>query len=244
MKVIILAGGMGTRLPEYTEVMPKPMVRIGGIPILIHIMNLYLRYGHKNFFVALGYKSEIVKKYFKNFQKYDQSFKYKIKGKSCLITLSYTGKKTLTGGRLKKMKKFVNKNENFMFTYGDGISSVNISQLEKFHKKHNKMVTVTAVRPPARFGEISLKKNKVMFFKEKPQVSQSWINGGFFVSKYDFFKLIKGNATILEKQPLESVTQKKQLYAFKHKGFWKCMDTKRDKDVLESIYKRNKFKLS
>ncbi len=241
MKVIILAGGYGTRLPEYTEVMPKPMVRVGGIPILLHIMNSYLKFGYNDFYIALGYKSEIVKRYFKNFKSYDEKFNYKIKGKNCNITLSYTGKKTMTGGRLKKMKKFINKNENFMFTYGDGISNVNLKVLEKFHLKHKKLVTVTAVRPPARFGEISLRINKVTSFKEKPQVAQGWINGGFFIAKYDFFNLIKGNSTILEKEPLERATGKKQLYAFKHRGFWKCMDTKRDKDVLEKIYKQNQF---
>ncbi len=241
MKIIILAGGYGTRLPEYTDVMPKPMVRIGGIPILIHIMNSYLKFGYNDFYVALGYKSEVVKKYFKNFKSYDEKFKYSLKGKLCYITLSFTGKKTLTGGRLKKMKKFVKKNENFMFTYGDGISTVNLKALENFHLKHKKMITVTAVRPPARFGEISLKSNKVTSFKEKPQVGQGWINGGFFIANYNFFNLIKGNATILEKEPLEKATSKKQLYAFRHQGFWKCMDTKRDKDVLEKIYKKNKF---
>ena len=241
MKVIILAGGYGTRLPEYTEVMPKPMVRVGGIPILLHIMNSYLKFGYNNFYIALGYKSEVVKRYFKNFKNYDEKFSYKTKGKNCNITLSYTGKKTMTGGRLKKMKKFINKNENFMFTYGDGISNVNLKMLEQFHLKHKKLVTVTAVRPPARFGEISLKTNKVISFKEKPQVGQGWINGGFFIAKHDFFNLIKGNFTILEKEPLEMATGKKQLYAFKHRGFWECMDTKRDKDVLEKIYKKNKF---
>lgn len=241
MKVFILAGGQGTRLPEYTSIMPKPMVRIGGIPILIHIINLYVRYSCSNFFIATGYKSEIIKKYFKKFKKYDQKFNYKIKGKICSITLSYTGEKTLTGGRIKRLKKFLKEDENFMFTYGDGISTVNIRKLIKFHKKHKKMLTVTAVRPPARFGEISIQSNRVISFKEKPQVSQSWINGGFFVAKKKFLNLIKNDSTILEKKPLEEATKKNQLYAFKHYGFWKCMDTKRDKDVLEEIYKKNKF---
>lgn len=241
MKVIILAGGYGTRLPEYTGIMPKPMVRIGGIPILIHIMNIYLKYNHTKFFVALGYKSGVVKSYFKNFKKYDESFDYKIKGKKCKITLSFTGRNTLTGGRIKRMKKFINKEENFMFTYGDGISTVNINSLKKFHLKNKNLVTVTAVRPPARFGEISLKKDLVKSFKEKPQVTEGWINGGFFIAKYKFLNTIKGDKTILEKEPLEKASKKKQLFAFKHKGLWKCMDTKRDKDVLEQIYKKSKF---
>ena len=168
MKVFILAGGQGTRLPEYTSIMPKPMVRIGGIPILIHIINLYMKYGCDNFFIATGYKSEIIKKYFKKFKKYDQSFNYNTKGKNCSITLCFTGEKTLTGGRLKRLKKFLKKDEDFMFTYGDGISTVNIKKLLKFHKQHKKMLTVTAVRPPARFGEISIKSNRVISFKEKP----------------------------------------------------------------------------
>ena len=147
----------------------------------------------------------------------------------------------MTGGRIKKMKKFINKDEDFMFTYGDGISNVNLKKLISFHKRNKKMITVTAVRPPARFGEITLKKNRVSKFKEKPQVSSGWINGGFFVAKYNFFNLISGNQTILEKEPLESATKKRQLYAFKHKGFWKCMDTFRDKNVLEQIFKKNKF---
>ena len=237
MKVIILAGGLGTRLPEYTHVMPKPMVRIANIPILVHIINFYIKYGHKDFYIALGYKSEIVKKYFKNFKKYDQKFKFSLKNKNCFVTLSFTGKNTFTGGRLKKMKKFINEDENFMFTYGDGLSTVNLRKLEKFHKRHKKIITVTAVRPPARFGELSLKKDKVVSFKEKPQVNSGWINGGFFIAKYEFFNIIKGNNTILEKEPLEHASKRNQMYAYKHYGFWKCMDTKRDKDVLEKIYK-------
>ena len=242
MKVIILAGGLGTRLSEYTNAVPKPMVKIGGIPILIHIMGLYLKYTYKDFYIALGYKSEVVKKHFKNFVKFNQKFKYNFKNINCTITLVYTGDKTLTGGRLKRLKKFINKNENFMFTYGDGISNVNLNSLEKFHKNNNKLITVTAVRPPARFGEIIIKNNKVISFKEKPQVNEGWINGGFFIAKYEFFNLIKGDSTILEKSPLETASAKKQLYAYKHSGFWKCIDTKRDKDVLELIYKKNKFK--
>ena len=242
MKVIILAGGLGTRLSEYTNAVPKPMIKIGGVPILVHIMGLYSKYNYKDFYIALGYKSEVVKKYFKNFIRFNQKFKFSFRSMSFTITLVYTGDKTFTGGRLKRLKKFINKNENFMFTYGDGISNVNLNRLEKFHKKKNKLITVTAVRPPARFGEIIIKNDKVISFKEKPQVNAGWINGGFFIAKYEFFNLIKGDSTILEKSPLEAASVKKQLYAYKHSGFWKCMDTKRDKDVLELIYKKNKFK--
>ena len=228
-KVVILAGGFGTRLSEYTKDIPKPLVSIKGKPIIVHIIKHYIKFGFKEFYIALGYKGSLIKKYFKN-----KKFGWK-------INLVDTGEKTMTGGRLKRLKKFLKEDENFMFTYGDGISTVNIRKLIKFHKKHKKMLTVTAVRPPARFGEISIQSNRVISFKEKPQVSQSWINGGFFVAKKKFLNLIKNDSTILEKKPLEEATKKNQLYAFKHYGFWKCMDTKRDKDVLEEIYKKNKF---
>ena len=241
MKIIILAGGKGTRISEYTKTIPKPMIKIGGKPILLHIINHYVKYGYKNFYIALGYKKNVITSFFKKFNQLDESFSYNINNKKIKITLSYTGENTLTGGRIKKMKKFINKDEDFMFTYGDGVSNVNLKKLISFHKRNKKMITVTAVRPPARFGEITLKKNRVSKFKEKPQVSSGWINGGFFVAKYNFFNLISGNQTILEKEPLESATKKRQLYAFKHKGFWKCMDTFRDTKVLAQIFKKNKF---
>jgi glucose-1-phosphate cytidylyltransferase len=241
MKIIILAGGKGSRISEYTKTIPKPMIKIGNKPILLHIIEHYLKHGFKNFYIALGYKKYVIIKYFKNFRKIDKSFTHIIKKKKVTITLSNTGENTLTGGRIKKMKKFINKDENFMFTYGDGISNINIKKLNLFHKKNKKLITVTAVRPPARFGEITIKNNRVLTFKEKPQVSEGWINGGFFVAKYNFFNLIKGDKTILEKEPLEKAAKQKELYAFKHKGFWKCMDTHRDKKVLEEAYKKKKF---
>ena len=241
MKVIILAGGKGTRISEYTKTIPKPMIEINNKPILLHIVEHYIKYGFKDFYIALGYKKNIILKYFKNFKRLNHSFTFKLKNKKIRITLSNTGENTLTGGRIKRMKKFINKDEDFMFTYGDGVSNVNIKKLYSFHKKNNKLVTVTAVRPPARFGEITIKNDRVLTFKEKPQVSEGWINGGFFVAKYNFFNLIKGDKTILEKEPLEKATKKKQLYAFKHRGFWKCMDTYRDKKVLEETFKKNKF---
>ncbi len=241
MKTIILAGGKGTRISEYTKTIPKPMIKIGNKPILIHIIEHYSKYGHKDFFIALGHKSQVVKNYFKKFKKLDEAFNYKTKNFNVSITLSYTGENTLTGGRIKRMAKFINKNEDFMFTYGDGVSNVNIKKLVQFYKNSKKLITVTAVRPPARFGEITIKNNRVNTFKEKPQVTTGWINGGFFISNYNFFKLIKNDKTILEKEPLEKASKNNQLYAFKHKGFWKCMDTLRDKEVLEKIYKKNKF---
>jgi len=241
MKIIILAGGKGTRISELTKIIPKPMIKIGKKPILIHIIEHYSKFGKKDFYVALGYKSSVVQNYFKNFKKFDQPFVFLINKKKITITLSFTGKNTLTGGRIKRMKKFINKDENFMFTYGDGVSNVNLRNLEKFHLKNKKIITVTAVRPPARFGEITIKNNRVNTFKEKPQVTEGWINGGFFVANYKFFRFIKGDQTILEKEPLEKAAKQKQLFAFKHKGFWKCMDTLRDKNVLEQIYKKKKF---
>ena len=241
MKIIILAGGKGTRISELTKIIPKPMIKIGKKPILIHIIEHYSKFGKKDFYVALGYKSSVVQNYFKNFKKFDQPFIFLINKKKITITLSFTGKNTLTGGRIKRMKKFINKDENFMFTYGDGVSNINLRNLEKFHLKNKKIITVTAVRPPARFGEITIKNNRVNTFKEKPQVTEGWINGGFFVANYKFFRFIKGDQTILEKEPLEKAAKQKQLFAFKHKGFWKCMDTLRDKNVLEQIYKKRKF---
>mgnify|MGYP001461502347 CR=1 FL=1 len=242
MKVVILAGGYGTRLAGYTKSIPKPMVKIGKLPILIHIMKLYLNYGYKDFYIALGYKNKVVKKFFKKFKKLNKKFVYYLNGSKCNVTLIYTGHNTFTGGRLKRLKNFFKPKENFMLTYGDGISNVNLKKLEIFHKKNKKLATVTAVRPPARFGEIVLKKNKVSSFKEKPQVGDGWINGGFFVLNQKFLNFIKNDNTVLEKEPLEKASNLGQLYAYKHNGFWKCMDVKRDKDVLEEIYKKNKFK--
>lgn len=238
MKVIILAGGFGTRLYEYTKSLPKPMVNIAGSPILIHIMRHYVKYGYRDFIVAAGYKNQIIKRYFKNFKKDAKPFNFKIGKKTCKISITDTGKNTLTGGRLKRLKKYLKKNETFMFTYGDGICDVNLNRLVKFHRKSKKLITVTAVRPPARFGEIKIVGNIVKTFREKPQTSQGWINGGFFVANYKFFNYIKNDKTILEKKPLEKACKNKNLGAFKFKGFWKCMDTLRDKTVLDEILKK------
>jgi glucose-1-phosphate cytidylyltransferase len=241
MKVIILAGGLGTRLSEYTNTIPKPMIKIGRYPILIHIINHYLKYGFNDFILATGYKNQVFKKYFKNYKKLGVSFKSKIKNIECNITILDTGQNTQTGGRLKKISKYLEENKDFMFTYGDGVSSVNLKELLSFHKKNNKLITVTAVRPPARFGEIIIKNSRVVSFQEKPQVSSSWINGGFFVANKNFLRLIRGDKEILEKKPLEKATKIRQLVAYKHQGFWKCMDVKRDRDDLQNIYKKTKF---
>ena len=222
MKVILLAGGFGTRLSEYTKIIPKPMVNIAGKPMLLHIMKLYAKYGFKDFYIALGYKGEIIKKFF-NKKFFDWN-----------INFVETGKNTMTGGRLKRLKKYIGK-ETFMMTYGDGLSNINLKKLLKFHKKNKKLVTLTAVRPPARFGAIKLKGQYANYFKEKSRLDEGWINGGFFVMEPEFLKLIKNDNTYLEKEPLEKVTKKRQLAAFRHEGFWQCMDTKRDKERLDKI---------
>ena len=229
MKVVILAGGFGTRLSEYTKTIPKPMININGKPMLLYIMKFYAKHGFKNFYIALGYRGKIIKKFF-NKKFFDWN-----------INLIETGKNTMTGGRLKRLKKYVG-NETFMMTYGDGLSNVNLKKLLKFHKKNKKLVTLTAVRPPARFGALKLKGHNVNYFKEKSQLDEGWINGGFFVMEPKFLKFIKNDNTYLEREPLEQMTKKRQLMAFKHKGFWQCMDTKRDKDKLDKILKSKKFK--
>tara|TARA_Y100001970_G_C14231971_1_gene859196 strand:- start:1140 stop:1850 length:711 start_codon:yes stop_codon:yes gene_type:complete len=229
MKVVILAGGFGTRLSEYTKTIPKPMIDIDGKPILLHIMKHYAKYGFKDFYVALGYKGKIIKKFFKK-----KKFKWN-------INLIDTGSNTMTGGRLKRLKKMIGK-ETFMMTYGDGVSNINLNKLIKFHKKNSRLVTLSAVRPPARFGALKLKGNFVKYFKEKSKLDEGWINGGFFVMEPEFLNFIKNDNTYLEREPLERITKKKQLAGYKHKGFWQCMDTKRDKDNLEKILKSKKVK--
>jgi glucose-1-phosphate cytidylyltransferase len=222
MKIVILAGGYGTRISEYTKTIPKPMIKIRNKPILVHIMEHYASYGFDNFYIALGYKGKVIKDYFKN-----KKFKWK-------INLINTGLKTMTGGRLKRLKKFI-KNETFFMTYGDGVSDINLKKLLNFHKKNNKLVTLTAVRPPARFGAIKIKGNKVKIFKEKDKMDEGWINGGYFVMESKFLNFIKNDGTFLEREPLEKATSLNQLMAFKHNGFWQCMDSKKDKDKLEKI---------
>ena len=249
MKVIILAGGFGTRLSEFTESIPKPMVTIGGKPILWHIMNVYAKFGHKDFYIASGYKAEVIKEYFLNYRTLNSNFTVDLSNGDIVVhqqdkvdwkvTLVDTGLNSMTGGRVKRMQNLIG-NEPCLLTYGDGIADIDINSLVKFHKDHGKMVTVSAVHPGARFGELEINNNTVTSFQEKPQVMYGWINGGYFVINPDFFNLISGDDTVLEKEPLEMVAKMGELMAFRHNGFWQCMDTKRDRDLLENLWKIGK----
>ena len=221
MKVVILAGGLGTRISEYTKSVPKPMIKVLGKPILMRIIEHFAKHGHREFYIATGYKSKTIEDYFRTIK---SRKKYK-------INIINTGKSTLTGGRLKRLKRYLS--ETFLMTYGDGLSSVNINKLIKFHNKNKKMVTLTAVRPPARFGAIKITNNLVKYFREKSSLDEGWINGGFFVIEPKFLSLIRGDDTYLEQEPFRKISKKKQLVAYKYKGFWQCMDTIRDKEILE-----------
>jgi glucose-1-phosphate cytidylyltransferase len=245
MKVIILAGGFGTRLSEYTNLIPKPMVPVGGLPIIWHIMARYAHFDHKDFYLALGYKADVIKDYFSNYYTLNSNFSVNL-GTGAVsgikrspvdwkVTMIDTGDSSMTGGRVKRMKSFIG-NEPFMLTYGDGLADIDLDALLKFHKSHGKMVTISAVRPPARFGELDIKNGAVVSFKEKPQLQDGWINGGYFVCQPEFFEFIDGDSTMLEREPLEMVARNGELMAYEHKGFWQCMDTKRDQELLESIW--------
>ena len=246
MKVLILAGGYGTRLAEGSESLPKPMVPIGGEPIILHIMKYYAQFNHKDFILALGYKAEVIKKYFLQFAETNSNILLDLQSSEGTqdnssqydwrIALVDTGIETLTGGRVKRLQKYVG-DETCLLTYGDGLSTINIDKLINFHHSHGKLVTVSAVRPIARFGELDIHGNKVNSFKEKPQTTKGWINGGYFVIEPGFFDLIQDrDNSVLELEPLEQASTLGQLMAYKHEGFWRCMDTKRDKDSLEEIW--------
>jgi glucose-1-phosphate cytidylyltransferase len=245
MKVVILAGGFGTRLSEYTESIPKPMVTVGGRPILWHIMNTYASFGHKHFYLALGYKAEVIKEYFLHYRSLNADFTvdlatgdvapHQTDNLDWKVTLVHTGLESMTGGRVKRLQQYIG-NETFMLTYGDGVADIDLEALLKFHKSQGKMVTVSAVHPGARFGEIEMQDNQVISFQEKPQTGQGWINGGYFIIEPEFFDLIEGDQTILEKEPLEKVAAMGELMAYHHEGYWQCMDTKRDRDQLEELW--------
>ena len=245
MKVVILAGGFGTRLSEYTESIPKPMVTVGGKPILWHIMNSYAKAGFNEFILALGYKADLIKKYFTSLKLFDSDATidfaegatiYHSEG-TCdwKVTMVDTGLESMTGGRLGRLRNYL-ADQPFMLTYGDGLSDVPLQKLLHFHQAHGKKATITAVRPVARFGELQLEGAQVTSFREKPQVTQSWINGGFFVFQPEVLNLISGDETVLEKEPLEELAKEGELIAYKHEGFWQCMDTKRDRDFLEELW--------
>jgi glucose-1-phosphate cytidylyltransferase len=246
MKVIILAGGLGTRLSEYTETIPKPMVSIGGKPILWHIMRTYAHFGYKDFYLALGYKAEMIKKYFLHYRSLNADFtvdlatgnveSHHLNDTDWRVTMIQTGLESMTGGRLKRLQSFIG-NEPFLLTYGDGVADIDIKALINFHNSHGKMVTISAVRPGARFGELEMDGSQIMSFKEKPQMGKGWINGGYFVIEPEFFDLISGDDTILEQEPLEKVAAMGELMAYQHDGYWQCMDTKRDRDHLEELWK-------
>jgi len=245
VKVILLAGGFGTRLAEYTDVIPKPMLPVGGKPILWHIMHTYAHYGHKDFYVALGYKAEVIKEYFLNYRALNSDFTvslasghiepHQLDPIDWNVTLVNTGVVSMTGGRVKRLQSFIG-NETCMLTYGDGVSDIDLDALLDFHRSHGKMVTVSAVRPAARFGELEMNGSQVVSFKEKPQLHEGWINGGYFVVEPEFFDLIAGDSTLLEREPLERACAMGEFMAYRHEGFWHCMDTKRDHELLESLW--------
>jgi glucose-1-phosphate cytidylyltransferase len=249
MKTAILAGGLGTRLSEETVVKPKPMVEIGGEPMIWHIMNIYSTYGFNEFVIALGYKGEIIKEYFLNHYHHESDLTINLKTgkvetkngrlKDWIVHLLDTGSNTMTGGRLYRLRDTL-KDATFMLTYGDGISDIDIKKLLEFHKSHGKIATVSAVRPIARFGGMVFDGNKVVEFKEKPQTGEGWINGGFFVFEPKIFDYLHGDDAVLEGDPMERLAKEGQLMAYKHEGFWQCMDTLRDKQLLEKMWKSNK----
>jgi glucose-1-phosphate cytidylyltransferase len=245
MKVAILAGGLGTRLSEETTIKPKPMVEIGGKPILWHIMNIYAAYGFKEFVIALGYKGEIIKEYFLNYHYHSRSLTINLKsgeviahekdGEDWIVHLLDTGIETNTGGRVKQIADFIGK-EPFMMTYGDGVCNVNIPRLIAFHKEQKRLVTMTAARPPARFGQMLIKDHSVIQFKEKPQLGEGWINGGFFVVEPGITQYIENDSTAWEFESLEKIAADGQLAAYPHEDFWQCMDTLRDVHLLERLW--------
>lgn len=251
MKVVLLAGGLGTRISEETELKPKPMITVGGRPIIWHIMKMYSSYGFNEFIVCLGYKGHVIKEYFYNYQLHMSDVTIKTRGGEMIehnnnaedwkITLVDTGESTMTGGRIKRLKDYLKNDEHFCLTYGDGVCDVNIGEIVKFHKQHGKLATLTAVPPIERFGLLKMEnENTVTKFMEKPQDQSTYINGGFFVLSPKVLDYIDGDQTSWEKQPLEKIAQQGELKAYKHHGFWQCMDTLRDRTLLESLWSQGK----
>jgi glucose-1-phosphate cytidylyltransferase len=245
MKVVILAGGFGSRLAEETDVRPKPMIEVGGMPVIWHIMKMFDHYGLRDFIIALGYRGDMIKSYFKNFAKNHSHVRVDLStgdvsytdyhALNWRIDLVDTGQATLTGGRLKRLEPFIG-NEPFVVAYGDGVSDLDIGGLVDFHKAHGKIATLTAVRPTARFGHVEFEGDRVREFSEKPQTAEGWINGGFFVFNSTIFDYIEGDYVDLSREPLERLTREQELMAFKHYNFWQCMDTLREKFILESLW--------
>jgi len=249
MKAVILAGGYGTRLSEETHILPKPMVQIGGMPILWHIMKIYSFYGIHEFIICLGYKGYVIKEYFANYFLHmsDVTFNFKNnkmhvhdhKAEPWTVTLIDTGEGTKTGGRLKRIKNYLD-DEDLCFTYGDGVGDINIDALIRFHKQQNTLATVTAVQPPGRFGSLDMEQNKIVKFVEKPHGDKTWVSGGYFVLSPKILDYIEGDETVWEKGPLERLANEGQLTAYQHQGFWKPMDTLRDKILLEELWSKGK----
>lgn len=248
MKVALLAGGFGTRLAEETDNVPKPMVEIGGKPMLWHIMSTYAHYGHNDFLVACGYKGEVIKEYFHNFYIHNNDYIVNLQdGDTKLLNSGSidwrvgvidTGQNTMTGGRLLRLRQLL-EGERFMVTYGDGLGSIDINALLDFHESHGRLATVTAVRPPSRFGALQIEGDTVKQFSEKPQTQEGWINGGYFIFEPEIFDYISDDSTILEREPMERMAAEDQLRAFRHEGFWQPMDTLREKRLLESLWQGN-----
>lgn len=246
MKVAILAGGRGTRLAEETEIRPKPMVEIGGLPILWHIMKHYAHYGHKDFVIALGYKGDVIKEYMLRYISLHSDLEVRLRtgeirrhnglAPDWCVHLVDTGLDTNTGGRIKRLAPLMG-TETFLLTWGDGVSNVDLDELVRFHRSHGRIATITAVRPPARFGHLDFEGDRVAVFNEKPQAAEGWINGAFFVLEPQVFDYIDGDDTQFEKEPLQRLAADGELMAYKHEDFWQCMDTLRDKIVLENLWK-------
>lgn len=248
MKVLILAGGYGTRLSEETDIRPKPMVEIGGKPILWHIMKIYSYYGFNDFVILLGYKGYYIREYFSNYYLHQSDVTFDMKtgemhilnntSEPWKVTLVDTGLDTMTGGRIKRAAKYIG-NESFMLTYGDGVSNVNIKKLVEFHKKNNAKITMTAIQPAGRFGVLNINGNLINKFVEKPVGDSSWINGGFMICESEVLNYIESDSTIFEQSPLQTLAKKNELFVFKHYDFWQCMDTLRDKFILNDLWEKN-----
>lgn len=249
MKVVILAGGFGTRISEESHLKPKPMIEIGGFPILWHLMKIYSHFGHTEFIICCGYKGYVIKEYFANYFLHNSDITFDMKTNAMKVhqnsaepwkvTLIDTGESTMTGGRLKRVKDYLTPGEDFCFTYGDGVGNVNLNELIAFHKEQKTLATLTATQPPGRFGALNLNGNIIRGFQEKPVGDGKWINGGFFILNTKVIDYIEGDQTTWEREPMENLAKEGQMSAYKHHGFWQPMDTLRDKNLLEELWQKN-----